>query len=324
MFLAPLNYARFFKKIFSDEKIAKRFLEDFLAIEIEQIELLPTDHKLTNEASLLKFDYRCKVDGKYLIVDMQQWYKQDVVQRFYLYHAANSVLQLEQLPLKKVQQEKEVKDYSKLSPAITIIWMVHDNLNFIDDYVKYTLMPSNLEAFLVNKKLWSKALFEELLEKRDRLISLLTNETKNLLFLQQNQLIFAFQRNIVNNHKDEAEDKLKPYVQWFEFAAKTLNKDNSQSDFEAYADDEVFAEMMRKLSHASLNKEDYTYLDYYEEFEGVREVLMEQAEKEGYRKSKIELAQNCIEEDIDIGQISRITGLSIDFIEQLKGEKKAD
>ncbi|MEM9850275.1 MAG: hypothetical protein AAF847_20450, partial [Bacteroidota bacterium] len=184
--------------------------------------------------------------------------------------------------------------------------------------VKYTLMPSNLEAFFVNKKLWSKSLFEELLEKRDRLISLLTNETKNLLFLQQNQLIFAFQRNIVNNHKDEAEDKLKPYVQWFEFAAKTLNKDNSQSDFEAYADDEVFAEMMRKLSHASLNKEDYTYLDYYEEFEGVREVLMEQAKKEGRKEGIVEVAISCLKKGMNLEEISEITGLSIDFIQRLQ------
>ena len=67
MFLAPLNYDRFFKKIFSDKQIAKRFLEDFLEIKIQEIEVLPVDHKLTNEASLLRFDYRCKVNGQYII-----------------------------------------------------------------------------------------------------------------------------------------------------------------------------------------------------------------------------------------------------------------
>lgn len=85
MLLAPLNYDRFFKKIFSDEKIAKRFLEDFLGIKIQEIEVLPVDQKLTNEASPLKFDYRCKVDGQYLIIDMQQWYKQDIIQLFHLH-----------------------------------------------------------------------------------------------------------------------------------------------------------------------------------------------------------------------------------------------
>jgi len=30
MYLAPLNYDRFFRKIFKDDAIAKAFLEDFL------------------------------------------------------------------------------------------------------------------------------------------------------------------------------------------------------------------------------------------------------------------------------------------------------
>ncbi len=37
MYLAPLNYDRFFKKVFSDIKIAKKFLEDFLGVDIEEI-----------------------------------------------------------------------------------------------------------------------------------------------------------------------------------------------------------------------------------------------------------------------------------------------
>ena len=71
MYLAPLNYDRFFKKIFSDTKIAKQFLEDFFEFTIEEIEALPLSHKLTNEANLIHFDYRCKVDGEYMIIDMQ-------------------------------------------------------------------------------------------------------------------------------------------------------------------------------------------------------------------------------------------------------------
>ena len=92
MYLAPLNYDRFFKKTFSNLEIAKRFLEDFLDISIESIELLTNRHKVTNEAMVVEFDYRCKVDGKFMVVDMQQWYKTDVVKRFYLYHSLNSVL----------------------------------------------------------------------------------------------------------------------------------------------------------------------------------------------------------------------------------------
>lgn len=45
MYLAPLNADRFFKKVFSDNRISKRFLEDFLEIEIESIELLSNQHK---------------------------------------------------------------------------------------------------------------------------------------------------------------------------------------------------------------------------------------------------------------------------------------
>jgi len=39
MYLAPLNYDRYFKKVFSDTTIAKRFLEDFFDKEIQSIEL---------------------------------------------------------------------------------------------------------------------------------------------------------------------------------------------------------------------------------------------------------------------------------------------
>ncbi len=34
MYVAPLNYDRYFKKVFSDEKIATAFLQDFLDVEI--------------------------------------------------------------------------------------------------------------------------------------------------------------------------------------------------------------------------------------------------------------------------------------------------
>jgi len=44
MSLAPLNYDRFFIKVFNDSKIAKRFLEDFLDAEILEIEKLDRKH----------------------------------------------------------------------------------------------------------------------------------------------------------------------------------------------------------------------------------------------------------------------------------------
>lgn len=50
MYLAPLNYDRFFRKVFSHTHIAKAFLEDFLDVKIEEITLLERAHLLTNKA----------------------------------------------------------------------------------------------------------------------------------------------------------------------------------------------------------------------------------------------------------------------------------
>lgn len=100
MFVAPLNYDRFFKKVFSDLNIAKAFLEDFLDIKIESITKLDNKHSVTDDATIVEFDYRCKIEGNYVIIDMQQWYKKDIVQRFYVYHSLNTVLQLEDMPSK--------------------------------------------------------------------------------------------------------------------------------------------------------------------------------------------------------------------------------
>lgn len=73
MYIAPFNYDRFFKKVFSDLRITKRFLEDFLDVEIEQITALPDRHHLTDEAAAVAFDFCCKIEGKFVIIDMQQW-----------------------------------------------------------------------------------------------------------------------------------------------------------------------------------------------------------------------------------------------------------
>ena len=46
MYLAPLNYDRYFRKVFSEISIAKKFLEDFLDVTIETIEPLNKEHKI--------------------------------------------------------------------------------------------------------------------------------------------------------------------------------------------------------------------------------------------------------------------------------------
>lgn len=289
MFLAPLNYDRFFKKIFSDKRIAKRFLEDFFEVTIEEIELVSLDHKLTNEANLLKFDFRCKIDGEYIIVDMQQWYKQDIVQRFYLYHTANTVLQLEGLPTLQPTKEKKVKDYSGLLPVKTLIWMVHDNLSIDNDFSIHQMLPLELLELIQNDQYWQTDQQKLLHNKRTEILALLRNDAKNLPFLRSNQLIFAFQKNIVKNKK------LKPYYQWFEFAEKTRDENNTKADFKEYDRDTVFSEMIRKLSHKSLDEEDLNFLHYYQLFEGRKDVFKKDAFKEGERtglkKAKIHIKQ---------------------------------
>ncbi len=62
MYLAPLNYDRYFKKIFSDERIVKRFLEDFLEVPITFIEQLPEKHQVTDDAAIVEFDYRYQIN----------------------------------------------------------------------------------------------------------------------------------------------------------------------------------------------------------------------------------------------------------------------
>ena len=51
MYLAPLNFDRFFKKVFSEPDIAKKFLEDFLDTEIETLTILKEKHAITDDAA---------------------------------------------------------------------------------------------------------------------------------------------------------------------------------------------------------------------------------------------------------------------------------
>ena len=68
MYLAPLNYDRFFKKVFSHTHIAKAFLEDFLDVTIEEITLLERTHLMTNSAMKIEVDFRCKIAGNNFIL----------------------------------------------------------------------------------------------------------------------------------------------------------------------------------------------------------------------------------------------------------------
>ncbi len=366
MFLAPLNYDRFFKKVFSDSKIAKKFLEDFFDIQIETIELLDEIHKLTDNAQTVEFDFRCKIEGKYVIIDMQQWYKTDIIKRFYLYHTVNTALQLEKLPIKSVLTEdftteitknkeelkiivQNTRDYSRLEPVITLIWMVSDTLHFKDDdFIAYTMAPEIAMDFIKREEFWQNPEIREM--QRKKVLEVLANNNKNLDFLHQNRLIYAFQRNIVKNHKVEK------YVRWFEFAEKTRNKENIEAEFAKYLGDDIFMEMMRRLRKDCLSQEDTAYMTNYEEIvsrvkrwedgvkaeasqeafeEGVekgreegreegraegREEGREEGEKIGIKKKAEITASKLIKMGMSNEEISEITDLTISEIEELRNK----
>jgi len=352
MFLAPLNYDRFFKKVFSDSKIAKKFLEDFFDIQIDSIELLDEIHKITDNAQTVEFDFRCKIEGKYVIIDMQQWYKTDIMKRFYLYHTVNTALQLEKLPIKSVLTEnftiettenkeeikflvKNTRDYSRLEPVITLIWMVSDTLHFKDDdFIAYTMAPEIAMDFIKREEFWQKPEIREM--QRKKVLEVMANNNKNLDFLPQNRLIYCFQRNIVKNHKVEK------YVRWFEFAEKTRNKENTEDQFATYENDDIFMEMMRRLRKDTLSQEDTAYMTNYEEivarvkrwedgvkaeasqeaFDVGREEGREEGEKIGIEKGIYETAKNGIEAGFSNEIIKTMTKLTDEQIDKIRNELK--
>jgi hypothetical protein len=258
MYLAPLNYDRYFKRVFSDLDTAKHFLSDFLDVEIESIAPLKTQHHITDDAASITFDFRCKINGQFVIIDMQQWYKTDVVKRFYVYHAANSALQLENLPFKTIfkqanstERENRPRDYQYIEPVLTLVWMADDTLDFADDYITYRMQPDTMLEFVRNRDLWRDQEINAIMKARALVLQDLDRVHKNLDFLSKNQLVFAFQKNIVRN------ERYAKYFKWFDFAEKTRKKDNDATDFEAYQKDIVLINVMNRLR---TNKEEIEYI----------------------------------------------------------------
>jgi len=321
MFLAPLNYDKYFNKVFSNEKISKRSLEDFLEANIEEFEMLKGRHRVTDDAALVEFDFRCQIENSFVILDMQQWYKRDVTQRFYLYHALNTGLQLEELPNKRVlydysyQKTGKIKDYRALLPVLTLVWMVDDALGFKDDYAAYTMTPELVTEFIKNEKLWHKPEIIEILKERARVLEILDNQSKELDFLSKNRLIFLLQKNIVKN-KTNAK-----YRKWFEFAEKTKNPDNKKEDFQEYMDDEIFVEIMKRINKRLLTEDDFLYIEneteIREEVERFERQIYEDGIKEGKEKTTKEIAKIMKTSGLPIEKISQITNLSKKEIDEL-------
>ena len=262
MYLAPLNYDRFFERTFKDLNTAKSFLEDALNTTITDLEILPRKNKITDDAAFVEFDFRCKMDGVPTTIDMQQWYKLDVVKRFFMYFCNNTSLQLETLKPIRVPlpdgKEYKTKDYNGVESAITLIWMADDTMTFEEDMVAYSIFPELLNDFIRNDNLWTTENSASLLQQRTEVLKVMNNKSKNLDFLPTNRLIYMFQRNIVKNQK------MSKYFKWFEFAQKTKNRNNVAADFKKYSNDPILVKIMEKLKTNVLPTDDFQYITDYE------------------------------------------------------------
>ncbi len=286
MYLAPLNYDRFFHRVFSNIVIAKRFFEDILNVTITDFEMLPRKNKITDDAAFVEFDFRCKIEGSYYILDMQQWYKIDVVKRFYLYFCNNTSLQLENMksvsiPLPNGHTYK-TKNYERLEPTITIIWMADDNLGFKEDFVAYSIFPESMNAFMQNEELWATKSKEELLVLRREILNISSNTHRNLDFLQTNRLIFMFQPNIARN------EIASLYSPWFEFASKTKNKNNVKTDFQKFSNDPIFSTMIEQLKTNIASHEDFQYIEDWDDYQIGLQNYNEKIRDEALREARIE------------------------------------
>jgi len=251
---------------------------------------------------------------------MQQWYKPDIVQRFYLYHALNTGLQLEELSkerfdLKSIKTLKVTKDYRELEPVITLIWMVDDTLKFAENYVSYIMMPELVLDFLGNDQLWQSPEIKQLLNERERVLKVASNDTKHLDFLPKNRLIFAFQKNIVTNTHAEKYDR------WFRFAEKTRNADNTEEDFREFQEDEIFAEIMRRLSRDRLTEEDLRYIeqerDAWEQVTRLERGYYEDGFIDGEKKRESEIVVRIYKKGKSAEEIAELTGLSMEKVEHI-------
>ena len=294
MYLAPLNYDRYFKKVFSDLTIARHFLEDFLDVRIEKIEHLERRKAVTDDARYVEFDFRCRIEGAYVVIEMQQWYKPDVVQRFYVYHALNTALQLEGAPTKSILAGDDARsrttDYRAIMPVVTLVWLVEDNLGFEDDQVAFVPTPEQIPAFIRDVRLWRNPDVQALVRRRGELLAQLEKDEKDLPWLYQNRLIYAFQKNIVRNKKYER------YYAWFDLAQKTLDKVEDRREYEAYERDERFSEVVRRLRTEAVDPLQLEYIEDYDRFraevlrydEGIRAAALREGLSKGRREASEE------------------------------------
>jgi hypothetical protein len=135
--------------------------------------------------------------------------------------------------------------------------------------------------------LWHQPL-EAILKERENTLKILNNHTKDLDFFSENRLIYAFQRNIVSNNRTSA------YSKWFNLAHKSRNANNTEDDFSQFNNDDVMAEVIKRLEKDKLTTEEYRFvsdLPLFEAYYGNMQQDLAVAEK------KVQLAEKKVEEE---------------------------
>ncbi len=232
-----------------------------------------------------------------------------------MYHSMNTVLQLERMPDKSIDldnnKKRDVKDYDKLISVITLIWLADDDLNFKDDFVSYTMTSETVNNFIRNKNIWKEENILELIAEREKCLDIIDNRTKKLDFLQKNKLIYAFQPNIVRNQK------YSKYLDWFELAEKTRNKLNEKAWFDKYMKDEIFAEIIKRISTETFDQSDWDYVNNQESFIEKVKRFEQVFIDEGNLDRQIATAKRMKLKGYNNSEISEISDLPIDEIEKL-------
>jgi hypothetical protein len=233
----------------------------------------------------------------------------------------NTVLQLEKIPDKSIKlaedKKKGIKDYDKLIPVITLIWLADDNLNFKDDFVSFTMTSESLNDFIRNKNLWKKENILEILSEREKCLEIIENRTKKLDFLQKNKLIYAFQPNIVKNKK------YSKYFDWFELADKSRDKTNEKGWFEQYLQDDIFVEIISRINTESFKQPDWEYIkdqeQFTEEFKRWGQVYIDEGIEIGFEKGLEKGIVAALKRGkLSVNEIAEDFGVSIEYILQIK------
>lgn len=167
--------------------------------------------------------------------------------------------------------------------------MADDNLKFTEDYIAFACLPEQTADFIKNDTLWDEKDLEKILKEREKALILLNNDSKDLDFLPQNRLIYAFQKNIVKNKK------FSKYFKWFDLAEKTRNKNNTKLDFELYEKDKILMAVMQRIQKNALKLNDLRYIKNADSlFEGGIGVGIAQGIEKGIEQG--------IEKGIEIGE----------------------